>query len=510
MNWAALYAILSKKIDDISALQMKKVTELPETGETNTLYLVPKTTAEEGNYSDEYIWDADLEEFEKIGDTLINDSPLVIFLCEYKNGYHLKDGFNGADIVNAITNGKYVVIITPAKAYRIFFFLQYEYNWAYFISFNSQPSMSYGNITFYRIYNSSAHEYLSEYEYSFLMTPPSLADENKILKANSNKGAAWADMPNIATSYSSSSTYDLGDLCLYHNLLYECTTAITTAEAWTAAHWTQVNISDELDKKANLTDIPADYTKDTAVTALYDNTATYELGDICMYQKELYECTTAIPVAEEWDSTHWTKTDIFSKMSSGGSCNVEIFTYSNASSTGFYILDNNKTISDIKTVLDNGKVPLLLGPKGPIIVRADTINTSDVSMLGLGSIANGAFYLSGYSFTEPSKFTNNYSGNLINFPKPLSNNKYRVLYSNGSSYAVGDDLFVNYIGIDTYKTNSTYNIGDVVKKDAYYYKCNTNGTTGTWNSSKWDAVTVIDIIDSKISNAVTSVLNTSF
>ena len=40
-----------------------------------------------------------------------------------------------------------------------------------------------------------------------------------------------------STAYSSSSTYAVGDMCVYNNELYVCTTAITTAEAWTSSHW---------------------------------------------------------------------------------------------------------------------------------------------------------------------------------------------------------------------------------------------------------------------------------
>ena len=48
----------------------------------------------------------------------------------------------------------------------------------------------------------------------------------------------------LAAAYSASSTYAVGDMVLKDGQLYECNTAITTAEAWTAAHWTQTNISD--------------------------------------------------------------------------------------------------------------------------------------------------------------------------------------------------------------------------------------------------------------------------
>ena len=51
---------------------------------------------------------------------------------------------------------------------------------------------------------------------------------------------------NFAPTYSTSATYAVGDYVLYNSGLYECNTAITTAEAWTAAHWTAVKVGPEL------------------------------------------------------------------------------------------------------------------------------------------------------------------------------------------------------------------------------------------------------------------------
>ena len=42
-----------------------------------------------------------------------------------------------------------------------------------------------------------------------------------------------------AAPYDATSTYQVGEYCLYQNDVYRCTTAITTAEAWNSAHWTQ-------------------------------------------------------------------------------------------------------------------------------------------------------------------------------------------------------------------------------------------------------------------------------
>lgn len=47
-------------------------------------------------------------------------------------------------------------------------------------------------------------------------------------------------------AYDDTSTYTVGDLCIYNNALYKCTTAITTAEAWNASHWTATSIADEI------------------------------------------------------------------------------------------------------------------------------------------------------------------------------------------------------------------------------------------------------------------------
>ena len=46
----------------------------------------------------------------------------------------------------------------------------------------------------------------------------------------------------------------------------------------------------------------------------YDNTATYDVGDIVVYLGKLYVCNTQISVAEEWTSGHWTETNIVSSV----------------------------------------------------------------------------------------------------------------------------------------------------------------------------------------------------
>lgn len=50
----------------------------------------------------------------------------------------------------------------------------------------------------------------------------------------------------VADKYSSSTTYAVGDYCIYENLLYRCTTAIPSGESWNSSHWVQILIMGEL------------------------------------------------------------------------------------------------------------------------------------------------------------------------------------------------------------------------------------------------------------------------
>ena len=52
---------------------------------------------------------------------------------------------------------------------------------------------------------------------------------------------------NIAATYSASSSYAVGDLCIYNGILYKNNTAIGSGgETWNASHWTQITIDGEL------------------------------------------------------------------------------------------------------------------------------------------------------------------------------------------------------------------------------------------------------------------------
>ena len=50
----------------------------------------------------------------------------------------------------------------------------------------------------------------------------------------------------LASAYSASKTYAVGDYVMSYGVLYKCNTAITVAEAWTPAHWTAVKLAEDV------------------------------------------------------------------------------------------------------------------------------------------------------------------------------------------------------------------------------------------------------------------------
>lgn len=73
---ANLHAATKKYVDDavgaLATITITVVQTLPATGQSNVIYLVPKSTAQTSNVYDEYIWVASTSKFEKVGDTEID------------------------------------------------------------------------------------------------------------------------------------------------------------------------------------------------------------------------------------------------------------------------------------------------------------------------------------------------------------------------------------------------------------------------------------------------------
>ena len=310
------YALLKKKINNISAnnisydnsqsaglistnvndaldelstklgIKMVTVSELPLVGDPDILYIVPKSIPEQGNYSDEYTWNVTRQDYDKVGDTLISPLPDVTSSDNGKvlgvtNGewgkveneqYHylyvdrqiygskvrliLKNNKTIQDLIDACTLYGFDKVALNLNNNIIYYPIGAKSTYAFYhIGANSTDGSGDFSITyvrfesFYSTRNFAIEntimlitETSSDSSFSSTSTKPV---QNKIIKQALD---LKTNVTSIAPAYSTSSTYDLGDLVVYNNELYECTTAITTAEAWTAAHWTQKKLSEVLDE----------------------------------------------------------------------------------------------------------------------------------------------------------------------------------------------------------------------------------------------------------------------
>ena len=106
--------------------------------------------------------------------------------------------------------------------------------------------------------------------------------EAPVLNLTIPKGAD-GDVSNasMAQAYSASATYAVGDYVWYSGQLYKCTTAITTAEAWTPAHWTAAKVADDVgDLKSALT------SGDEEDAGYHLGFYLDENGDLCQVEEE--------------------------------------------------------------------------------------------------------------------------------------------------------------------------------------------------------------------------------
>lgn len=78
-----------------------------------------------------------------------------------------------------------------------------------------------------------------------------------INEINQGGGGGGSSNANLAPDYDATSTYAVGDWCIYNGTLYQCNTAIPTAEAFDPTHWTAKKVVDELDDKVDTSDFLA-------------------------------------------------------------------------------------------------------------------------------------------------------------------------------------------------------------------------------------------------------------
>lgn len=103
---------------------------------------------------------------------------------------------------------------------------------------------------------------------------------SNILASDLNKigNAVNSNSTSFASLYSPSATYAVGDYCTYQNVLYKCTTAISTPEAWNSAHWTASKLASDLNTLGNAVNSKATGEIITAGVTYDGSKFPYDLG----------------------------------------------------------------------------------------------------------------------------------------------------------------------------------------------------------------------------------------
>ena len=121
--------------------------------------------------------------------------------------------------------------------------------------------------------------------------------------------------------------------------------------------WSSQKINSELEQKANL----------TVIAPQYSASGTYAVGDVVIYNGDLYRCTTAITRAEAWTPAHWTAVSMAeaSHMAATSSTPGVIRVGNGLTISGYVLAVNPGT----GIVLNNGQV------------KADTATTAQVNAI---------------------------------------------------------------------------------------------------------------------------------
>lgn len=140
----------------------------------------------------------------------------------------------------------------------------------------------------------------------------------------------------IAPKYNTNVTYSVNSFVVYEDILYRCKENNTTGE-WNENKWDAITTTaiftgatEQTNGKPGLVPVPSSAQRDMylkgdgtwdnptpdltdyvsnedlghLIVSLYTN-KTYNQGDLCIYNKKLYQCIANISQAEEWNPSHW-------------------------------------------------------------------------------------------------------------------------------------------------------------------------------------------------------------
>ena len=130
----------------------------------------------------------------------------------------------------------------------------------------------------------------------------------------------------------------------------------------------------------------------------YSASSIYQVGDLCLYDGDLYRCITAIATSETWNSSHWTQTTIEAELESISSSQMTYYT-GNPAMNGTASAGSAAGVSrgDHVHPSDTTRVPTSRKVNGKALSSDITLDYSDV---GAAATNHGTHVT--YSTTTPA------------------------------------------------------------------------------------------------------------
>lgn len=246
----------------------------------------------------------------------------------------------------------------------------------------------------------------------------------------------------IAGAYSATKTYDVGDYCYYSGTLYRCTTAITTAEAWTSGHWTAAKLAEDLTLQSE----KIDYTSNGGLIRSYSPSNPSGLFTI---NKKKY-----------WNT-------------SGTAANA-----------------NSNCCTNKISGLDG--IAVKFSVQSPYLLAFRYWNPDGTYNLGRA----GEYVSESIEYVEPGA---KIAFNFAKVPSATMTDDDKAAIE-GSFKIFASPMFNHYLA-DSYDSTATYSIGDIVLLGDRLYKCISNITTPeVWTNSHWKSIRLDDELKTLNSN----------
>ena len=259
--------------------------------------------------------------------------------------------------------------------------------------------------------------------------------------------------PGVAAQYSTSATYNVGDYVIYNEQLYRCTTAITTPENWTAAHWTAAVIGSDLTKVSNAVSEKMPFSLITGGTdGLYNGISFDWTGDECHVSgtstgtafNDIVGGTMEIPYPLERGKTY--------RLEMDGN-NVDLQVYKWGSPTESLITTNTDSTFSIPSSGVNGIVIRLRVSSG--LTVDETVHPKILSLSKTSDELNAENRLTTIRDCYPASSNQivfSYSGSDISFTPPrtfthflgVDGKMYEYGKNNTDTFTVPHDSFAIY------------------------------------------------------------------